>query len=259
MPIKFQNNEALSSITFEPYGNNRCKIIGGKQLTGFKHDTFNGTKCFSLYIPEVKNGSWFFTDLYVDGQRASFTRYPQSGTLRCIDTEHNEGELFTHSQWFIAKKEDLANIKKIENAIVSYYHFWVDEHSPVESYDSDTGKLTMKYKSRFLISNQYEEDNEKNGQHNTANLEYYLENIGEMFNNPNEWYIDKYEGMLYYIPRNENQTPDNICVYAPTTEKILNIYGNRDYAVRNIRFCDIDFICSKGDYASRVMDIGSLV
>lgn len=251
---KFKDNECLISITVEPY-KDRCKIVGGKKLKGFKEDIFNGTKCFSLFIPEVKNGEWNFTDLYVDGRRAKLTRYPEKGTLRCVDTEHNEGGIFTHSKWFIAKKEDLENISDVESAIVSYYHYWVDEHSPIESYDKNTGKLVMAYKSRFLISNQYEEDNEENGQHNTANLEYYLENIAEMFKNPDEWYLETKTGMLYYIPRNDEQTTENITVYAPTTDKIIDVCGNENYSVKNIRFRNIDFVCSKGDYASTSMDI----
>lgn len=235
----------VTGITFEPYyKKRRCKIIGGKRLKGFKEDIFNGVRCFSLYIPEVASGEWIFSDLYVDGKRAALTRFPKEGTLRCIDTEKNEGPFQTNSQWFFARKEDLAGISDVEGAIVSYYHYWVDEHSPVESYDRDTGKLTMKYKSRYLITNKYDTEN-------TANLEYYLENIEETFCNPGEWYLKKSTGMLYYIPRSEKQTAENIVVYAPTTEKICDIKGTSENKLSNIRFRNIDFVCSKGDYASK--------
>lgn len=250
---KYNTHECFCSVAFEPYYE-RAAIVGGKRLCGFKRDTFNGKECFSLFIPEVKSGKWSFTDLYVDGKRAALTRYPKSGTLRCIDTEHSSGGLFTHSKWFTAKKEDLEEISSLDGAIVSYYHYWIDEHSPVESYDKSSGRLVMKYMSRFLISNQYAEENEENAQHNSANLEYYLENIPEMFKNANEWYLSR-DGMLYYIPSDSSQTPENITVYAPTVDKILNVCGSQERRVKNIDFRDIDFICSKGDYASKAMDI----
>lgn len=240
---RYNDNNAISDIMFEPFGNKRCRIIGGKRIQGFKKDTFNGHECFSAYIPEAQSGEMRFTDLYVDGKRAKLTRYPKEGTLQCIDTENNEGELFTHSKWFIAKREDLDGLSNIEDAIISYYHYWIDEHSPVESYDRETGKLTMAYKSRFLISNKYDENC-------AANLEYYIENIPELFENPGEWYLNNSTGILYYIPENESQTPENITVYAPTVSSLVDIKGNPDEKPSNIRFRGIDFICSKGDYAS---------
>ena len=247
---KYRDHECICGITVEPY-KERCKIIGGKRLFGFKEDEFNGVRCFSLYIPEVKAGEWEFTDLYVNGERASLTRYPENGTLRCVDTENNVGELFAHSEWFIAKKEDLACIKDVESAIVSYYHYWVDEHSPVKSYDKETGKLTMEYKSRFNITNRYDKED-----WGASNLEYYLENIAEAFKNPGEWYLQKAEGMLYYIPKDDKQEADNIIVYAPLTDKILTLRGSGEQKVKNIYFRDFDFVCSAGDYASTAKDPG---
>lgn len=237
---QFYQNDCLTGITFE----GGAKIIGGRRLCGFKEDTFNNQKCFSLHIPDVQEGKWHFTDLYVNGVRATLTRYPEEGTLRCVDTEHSVGEQFTSSKWFIAKKEDLEPISGIENAIVSYYHYWIDEHSPVESYDPETGKLTMAYRSRFLITNKYDEP------YNSANLYYYLENIPEMFQKPDNWYLDVKKGMLYYIPRDPSYTPESMEVYAPTVDKIVDIGGSEEFAVSDIRFRNLQFICSKGDYAS---------
>jgi len=237
---QFNNNDCLTGITFE----GGARIVGGKKLSGFKEDTFNGHRCFSLFIPEVKEGKWVFTDLYVNGIRAKLTRYPEKGTLRCIDTENNTGGQFTSSKWFIAYKEDLEHITNIEDAIVSYYHFWIDEHSPVESYDRETGKLIMKYRSRYLITNRYDEPN------NCANLYYYLENIPEMFKEPDNWYLDRKSGMLYYIPRDDTWTPEDLVVYAPTVDRIVDICGSEEFAVSDIRFRNLQFVCSKGDYAS---------
>lgn len=244
---RFKNNECLSGITFTSFGNRRCKIIGGRRITGFKADTFNGKECLSAFIPEVKENGVFFTDLYVDGDRAAVTRYPQSGTLRCVDTESGDvgtgwDKAHTHSKWFIAHKEDLAGLSNLENATVNYFHYWVDEHSPIESYDRESGKLTMKYKSRFLMSNRYHEEF-------TGNLEYYLENVPERFENPGEWYLDRKSGMLYYLPK-IGQTADNISVLAPTLGVLADISGTSEERVKNIRFKNIDFMCSTSEYES---------
>ncbi|MBQ8311433.1 MAG: right-handed parallel beta-helix repeat-containing protein [Clostridia bacterium] len=240
----FARTHKMKNITFESYGDARSKIIGGRRLTGFQKDTFNGVDCISLHIPEVKAGNWMFSDLYVGGKRASLTRYPKKGTLRALDTENPNPTIFTKgSRWFIANKEDLAQIDDVESTIVSYYHFWIDEHSPVESYDRETGKLTMELRSRFQISANYE----RNG---TMDLHYYLENVPTTFSSPNEWFLDVKNGMLYYIPEDPDTPIDGLEIYAPTQEQLVLVKGTADNPVAGIRFRNLDFLCSKGDYKS---------
>ncbi|MBE6731246.1 MAG: right-handed parallel beta-helix repeat-containing protein [Ruminococcaceae bacterium] len=240
----FGGHHNMSNVTLEGYDKN-ARVIGGKKLKGFKKDVFNGKECISLYIPEVKEGKWKFTDLYVNGKRAESTKYPKNGTLKAVATEMGEKkELFDGSKWFIAKKEDLENIKGIEHSIVSFYHYWIDEHSPVESYDYETGKLTMEYRSRFAITVDYE----KNG---TSDLHYYLENIAETFSDENEWFLDVKNGMLYYIPEENVKNIEDLEIIAPTVSRIFKVNGEPDNKLKAIRIRNITLLGSKGDYVSR--------
>lgn len=219
-----------SDITFEAYGDGPVVISGGRKIEGFHQDIFNGKSCFSAFIPEVKNGSWNFTDLYVNGKRADLTRYPKEGFFSIIEPENKSGDLFAHSKWFIAHKEDLNSIRNIRDCILSFCHYWIDEHTPIEDYDPETGKLIMTYASMFnLIGDEFR---------------YYLENVSEMFAKPNEWYLDRPNGMLYYIPRDEEMTPENIEVHAPVAKQLIITNG-----VRNVRFRDIKFAYTRGEYS----------
>lgn len=237
----YASTHSMRNITFEAASS--ARLIGGRKLTGFQWDTFNGHRCLSLHIPDVKSGTWHFTDLYVDGHRAKSTRYPKEGTLQCLSTECPEPVLFGGSKWFIAKKEDLASIHGIEHSIVSFYHYWIDEHSPVKSYDPDTGRLEMEYRSRFAITSRYEEDL-------TSDLHYYLENIPQTFSETDEWYLDVENGMLYYIPYTEIEDPSVLEVIAPTLQRLVQVQGTADNKVGGIRFRNLEFIGSKGDYKS---------
>lgn len=241
--VKFEN------ITFESYGEKRARLIGGRKLTGFQKDVFNGVECLSLYIPEVKTGKWHFTDLYVNGKEAARTRYPQEGTLEAVTTEfpQTDAGLPTGSKWFVGKKEDLKNIDGVEDAIVSFYHYWIDEHTPVESYDRESCKITMKNRSRFLISTSY---NEKNAEAAASDLHYYLENIPQTFSKPGEWYLDVKSGKVYYIPENAETVPEDLEIFAPTLRQILVLRGSIENKVCGVRFRNLDFICSRGDYTS---------
>ena len=233
-------NQLMKDITIEPYGDGEVLISGGKKITGWKKDTFNGSECFSAYIPEVKEGKWNFSDLYVDGLRADFTRYPEDHDLTILEAENPGHELFDHSKWFIAKKEDVKKFKDFKNfgdCFISFLHYWVDEHTPIESYDLETGKVEMKYTSRFNINH---------------NFTYYLENVAETFAKKNQWYLDRPNGMLYYIPRDDAQTPENITVYAPVTSKFIEFKGllKHNLYAEYVRFRNIKFAYTRGDYAS---------
>ena len=234
-------NNSLTAVTVEPFGNAKVVISGGKVLSGFEKDVFNGVECFSMFIPKVKSGEWHFTDLYVDEQRASLTRFPETGAFTLLDCENKDddawGGLFASSKWITVNPDDLACIsdKSLENAVISYCHYWVDEHSPIESLNRTSGKLTMKFNSRYNMLD---------------TKEYYLENVPEAFGKPNDWYLDIDSGMLYYKLRCQSQTPENITVHAPIAERLLDIKGTADNPVKNIRFRDITFAHTRGDYTT---------
>lgn len=237
-------NEKMCDITIEPNDPEASVLISaGRRICGFEKTVFNDIECFGAYIPEVKDGSWEFTDLYVDGCRADYTRYPENGVLEVEDIENHSDELGAGSSWVIAKREDMEPLLScgFDGAIMSFCHFWIDEHTPIKSYDPETGRLEMQYRSRFTI-------NSVHGQ--MPKLNYYLENVAFTFKKANQWYLDRNNGMLYYIPRSQAQTPDNIVVYAPVSSQFINIIGARDKNVCGIRLCRLEFAYTCGDYAS---------
>jgi len=241
---------SLDGVTITSY-KERSRVIGGIKILGWKKDTFNGVSCISAVLPQKANGErWDFVDLFVNGIRADNTRFPESGYLKALDTETNfktigETPLFAPSKWFIAHKEDLEKVAGIEDATVSFYHYWVDEHTAVESYDRESGKLVLKYPSRFTISTIYSPEE------HTSALKYYLENIPTMFKNANEWYLDRNIGKVYYIPKNSDIDLDTIEAYAPTVNKLFDFSGTEEESIKDIRFSGLDFMCTRSDYVSR--------
>ncbi|MBO7761378.1 MAG: right-handed parallel beta-helix repeat-containing protein [Clostridia bacterium] len=258
-PLSFSLSPALLAagyrmcdITLESYGKGRARLVGGRRIEGLAPDVFRGTPCLSVHLPDVENGSWHFTDLYVNGRRATPARYPREGTLHALAVERESGpsawtSLHDGSRWFIADKRDLEGIDGIENATVSFYHYWVDEHSPVESYDPETGRITMAYRSRYKNSVQY-------GQNAASELCYYLENLPAGFGRPGDFYLDVPHGMLYYIPEDPTADPRGLEVLAPTLTQLLTVTGTPDAPATGIRLRHLDFICSRGDYASNAKD-----
>ena len=238
-PIVFR--PGMTGITID--SEDGCLVSGGMKITGFVHDTFQGVSCFSAPVPQLAEGLWF-TDFYVDGLRADFTRYPREGTLSPQQVENNGTELMDSSSYFIAKKEDLEVIRNFKNfgdCFISYNHYWIDEHSPIQDYDLESGKITFTYPSRFTISPDKD----------CAALHYVIENVAETFSQPNQWYLDRTAGRIYYIPRDDSQTPESICAYAPLTSQLFDVLGTPEQKIKNVRFRNLTFAYTKGDYSSK--------
>ena len=244
-------DSSITGITIEPAGDKRVTILGGIEITGFAWDTYNGAKCLSAPLPDIckaEDGGANFTDLYVNGTRASYTRYPEKGYLYPEAVENNENKLGSTSKWFIAEEGDIRDFKNIDRVQLSFCHYWVDEHTPIESYDPETRRVTFKYRSAYNIAG---------GKGSSSGLEYYIENVAEMFANPNEWYAD--EGKVYYIPRDASITPETIRAFAPTIHKLVDVQGTPEQKVRNIRFRNIDFAVTRGEFVHAVQKDSELI
>jgi len=234
----------LSGITFTSFGEKK-RLIGGFPVSGWVHDSFNGHDCLSAFLPEEHRKA-VFTDLYVNGVPASPTRYPEGEkTFTVLDTENNsDAALFSPSSWFIARKKDLAGLSDIENATVNYYHYWIDEHSPVSAYDARTGRIDMALPSRFAITTRYAPVEA------TSALHYYFEHIPQGFTRPGQWYLDRNAGKVYYMPTDPTCDPSSLEVYAPSTPALFRIEGSREVPIKDIHITDLDLLCTKNEYAA---------
>ena len=238
----------VSGVTLESAVPGEARIIGGVRADGWQWDTYNGVRCLSAPIPAAAlnpgtRDGIDFTDLYVNGTRAKLTRYPAEGWLYADDVENHSGQLFAPSKWFVAKEGDFPNFRNMERVQISYCHYWIDEHSPIKSYDPETRRVTMVYPSRFGIDG---------GPGTASGLEYCLENVAENFGHPDEWYAD--EGRIYYVPRDESITPETAEVFIPRLHKLFDFRGTPDRHVKNIRLRGLSLSVTRGEYGSVGMD-----
>jgi len=224
-------------------GNGKTVLQGGIRITGFRRDVFNGKDCFSAEVPQVRDGFWF-TDFYVDGKRADVTAIPREGFFTPLKVENNEERYDAESNWFEARPEDMElfnRIPNIEDCQLTYYHYWVDAHTPIKHYDRETGRFDMALRSRFAI----------NAYVNGAIMRYKLENVAVAFENPNEWFLDRDTAKVYYIPANDAQTPESIEAYAPVVDKLFVVRGSKRRLVEGVRFEELTFAYSRALHASR--------
>lgn len=225
----------------------RKNIYGGKRVTGWKRATFNGVSCYSAELEKSANGEFpYFTDFYVNGKKAQLTRFPTDGkTLKALKTEKDTPEQGDglHSGWFLADKNDLKSLHGIESAFISYFHYWIDEHTPIRSYDEKTGKIEFAYKSRMTITSNYTKNY-------PSEFHYYFENIPEAFGNANEWYYDRINGKIYYIPENETDEPNDIFAVMPLTKTLFSFKGTSEEKNTDIRIENLGLFFTETEYCS---------
>lgn len=218
----------LPDVTYCAYPGESVSVTGGTAIRGGWESTqVNGVAAW------VRTVDAPFSALYGEtGRDVRRTRLPQSGYFhvkdRCL-----VGALYTeeNTPWsymlgecaFVADTNDLQDLPRYRNPsdiLVRVFHYWKDEMLPLKSYDAKTGVVTgAKYCSMSP----------------KAGDRYFLENIFEALDEPGEWYLDKQELRLYYVPF-ADETPETAVLYTGETEKLLQIDG-----VDGIRFEGVTF------------------
>lgn len=234
-PVKIDPSVEL--VTIEPL----CETLlcGGEKIDWFEDDVFGDVKCCSADLSRF--GDINFSDFYVEKERAVLPQYPENGFLKPVDVENYSTVPQDGSKWFEASKEDFEKIKSfknVENCIISFNHYWVDEHTPIEKLEDETKRVYMKYRSRYTIE----------PTHDASKMEYIIENVSEMFKKPGQWYFDKAELKLYYIPKEKTEYK-NIVGYIPFATQLFLIEGTENKKARNINIRNFSIAYTRGDRA----------
>jgi len=245
--IDSQNNNGCKNVIFESYPDKSGKlarIIGGVKLDSWKKDFFNGVECISSSVEADENGKFpTITELFINGKRADKTRYPQEGTFKVKRTENDSTKvLFSPSKWVEAFPEDLEGIENIEDSTINFYHYWIDEHTPIESYDKTNSRINFKNPSIFAIVSEYSPEW-------TASCFYYLENIAKAFGKPGMWFYERKKGKLYYNPKNDKDLKSIEAFYA-SEKRLFQLNGSEDDPICDITIRNIEFFCTSSEYTA---------
>ena len=97
---------------------------------------------------------------------------------------------------------DIQTWKNLQDVEILAMHLWTEERMPIASYDPATRMVQCSRKSIYGltddIGNRY--------------AKYYVENVFEALKHPGQWYLDKPEAKLYYVPM-PGETPENTDVF----------------------------------------------
>ncbi len=213
------DNAGDHKIVFTSY-EGRAEISGGVKAEGW--ELFDSEK--NIYRSYVGTGI-DFRQLYVNGIRGTRAR-SEAGLTDAVHT----------AAGYVCDNPELAEFAHPEELEMVYYVKWSNPRCAVESVSESGGETVIKMNPTGWNKIQ------NKGQSSVTEdyLPAYYENAYELLDEEGEWYLDRHEGYLYYIPRffEDMETAD---VEMPAAEKLLTIRGTADRNVKNIEFRDIDF------------------
>jgi hypothetical protein len=228
-------------LSFESYPGEKAAISAGRQITGWKKARVNGKTCWKVNLQEVKDGDFYFRQLFVNGQRANRPRLPKSGFYEVenplLGTTGNLGEQLENAarDRFIFREGDIHNWKNLQDVNVMVLHYWQENYLPIKEVDMDQREVVFTASAVYPFIRSHPA-------HVCGNAWYYADNVFEALDSPGEWYIDRPSGDLYYIPR-PGEKINETSVFAPLATQLFVIEGSvsADKHAANVHFKGLVF------------------
>ena len=173
-------------------------LSGGRRLTGGRWGEANGRKAWVVDIPEVKEGTWRFRQLFVNGDRRPRTRLPKQGEYRIESLPGYTGDFLRSptKQFVYAPGHIVPTWRNLRDVEVVGITRWLDNRLPIESVDGETRTVTFDRPSLFALVS-----SAPWGDSTTTPSVYWVENVFEALDTAGQWYLDRPQGRLYYLPR----------------------------------------------------------
>lgn len=227
------NSADRGNVLYRSYPDEKVSFTGSKDITGWTETEINGVNAFVKDI-EINSDDDYFQSLFKGNKRLERPVYPKQDVFKVADPCTEEGipatwdtGFFTYCVAFYANKEDVMDFANAGDVAVKIMHFWCDEILPMKSVDTSTGRIETTKPTAMIIR---VDDN------------FVFENVKEALCEPGEWYLDRAEQKLYYIPE-EGDTVENTVLHAGMTEQLVTFKD-----AKNIAFQGIDFEKTDWDY-----------
>ncbi|MBN1674711.1 MAG: right-handed parallel beta-helix repeat-containing protein [Kiritimatiellae bacterium] len=235
--------EDSAPVTYAAYPGERPVLDGGCRIEGWRKERLRGREVWVADIPAVRDGTWYFRQLFVNDRRARRSRWPkvdrapgQRNFLRIAGvpglTIEEAGRRHGGQAAFELARGDMKDAEHPADVEAVVLHLWIDERMPVAEYDPATRVLRSTRRSVRPLRDDRAPRWAK----------YYLDNVFETLGEPGEWYLDRKAGRVTYVPR-RGERIGQIEAYAPRLLHLLTIEGDPDNGrfVSDLRFVGLDF------------------
>lgn len=205
----------------------RPVLSGGQRITDWRPVEFQGKAVWAADLPAVREGRWYFHQLWIDGQRRTRARHPDRGYLGVAAVPATEGDWTKGQNSFQFRDGDLKAWPGATQGEVVVMNRWVESRLPIREVRETDHTIGFSKRSVFKL----EKDDL-----------YYVEGTPEAMDTPGEWYLDRAAGTLYYFPF-PNESPREAEVIAPVLPQLLRMEGDtrKGHLVEHITFDGLTF------------------
>ena len=198
----------------------------------------------------MKEGTWSFRQLFVNGVRSPRTRLPKQGEYRIESLPGYTGDFLRSptKQFVYAPGHIVPTWRNLRDVEVVGITRWLDNRLPIESVDGETRTVTFDRPSLFALVS-----SAPWGDSTATPSVYWVENVFEALDTAGQWYLDRPTGRLHYLPQG-GEDPASAEIVAPRLTQVVRVVGRSDAAAHDIRFEGITFSHTEwqppADYAS---------
>ncbi|MBI2928926.1 MAG: right-handed parallel beta-helix repeat-containing protein [Verrucomicrobia bacterium] len=252
-PLEFgpeDSGTVKAPVVYAAAAGEKVILSGGRRLTGGRWGEANGHKVWVVDIPDVKAGTWRFRQLFVNGERRPRTRLPKHGEFRIESLPGYTGDFLRSptKQFVYAPGEISATWRNLRDVEIVGITRWLDNRLPIASVNAETRTVTFDRASLFALVS-----SAPWGDSTTTPSVYWVENVFEALDTASQWYLDRPQGRLYYLPRSgEDMTTAEII--APRLTQVVRVVGRPSAPAHDLRFEGITFSHTEwqppADYAS---------
>lgn len=217
-------------------------FYGGVAVTGW-HAEGDASPFWVAELPGVREGTWDFRALVVNGRLAPRARYPETGSIR-HDSEFPVNWMSsTKGGWERKPTEaELTTLKlrpgslpatlSERNAELTIYHSWDESLVGIRNWDREQGRITFSTPAGHPPG--------AFGGWKEQARTFAVWNVREGMTRPGQWFLDREAGRLVYWPLPDEQLAA-IVAYAPTAGAVLRLAGTESAPVQGVRLRGLTF------------------
>lgn len=226
-------------IIYDVYGGDKVTFGGGYAVSGWTFDENAGL--YKAAVPSGIKGR----EMFVNGVRAVRARSESAPSGVEWDDDG-----FTVNETFLAEFKNPSDIEFV------YIRAWINNRAKAESITVEDGKAKIKMQQpnwRMLVG-QYE--NMKYSLGSELIKPVYYENALELLDKEREFYIDKTENTVYYMPASYENMETAEVIIPQVTQLLVIKADSTGVKPKNIKFKNIEFAYTTWNYPD---EIGGLV
>lgn len=197
-------------VTYAAYPGEKPIISGGKRILNWKQDGAIWTTKVSDHKVEM---------LLVNGKLQMLARTPNTGYFTPPSVSKTTDEL-------PFRTGDVKNWDDMEDNRVIMLLRWHGGNNSFSKVDEKNEIAYFKKPEDGVV---------------IVPPRYYVENVKALLDAPGEWFFDKKNSELSYIPGDKNSDPNTSDIFSSQLDQLISIQGEKGKPVRNLRLYGLTF------------------